>query len=71
MMRYRWLGAAVLVIALVGLWQAVFYATGLAGAKAAPAKVAPPAPVALGSTRTDWVDMNVWSRTHPRWQPDD
>jgi hypothetical protein len=67
----RWIGTVVLIVALVGLWQGVFYATGLAGGKPAPAKVTPPGMVALWAPKTDWVDMKVWGRTHPTWEPDE
>ncbi len=68
---YRWVGTVVLILALAGLWQGVFYSTGLAGGKGDPAKVAAPAVVGVWTPKTDWVDMKVWGRTHPTWEPDD
>ena len=70
-MTKQGIAAVVLIVALVGLWQGVFYATGLAGGKGAPAKVVAPVAVGLWVPKTDWVDMKVWARTHPTWEPDD
>jgi hypothetical protein len=60
----------VLVIALaVALWQVVFVVTGLGGSAALGPPVARPAPVPLPTPPTDWIDLDLYRRTHPTWQP--
>jgi hypothetical protein len=66
-----WL-AAVIVLVLAVAWWAAFWLTGLLwwGAPAdAGQRVPPPVPAQLRDAQAPWVDLDLYQRSHPRWQP--
>lgn len=69
-----WVKVALIVVILLGiglLWNQVFVITGIIGPDSGLAigKVPPPAPPDIKDPRTDWVDLQIYLRTHPVWQP--
>lgn len=68
------LRVVLLVILLVGiglLWNQVFVITGIVGSSpnAAISPLPPPPPPEIKPVSTDWVDLEVYLRNHPTWQP--
>ncbi len=58
----------VMAVVLAGLWYGVFELTGLLWWNAAGGgTVPPPAPVVFEAVDTEWVDLDAYLRTHPRW----
>ncbi len=72
--RRSWLWIVLILIMLAGvalLWQQVFVITGIVSTSSTePAiKLPPPTPPEIEPVSTDWVDLEVYLETHPRWEP--
>lgn len=60
-----------MIVAVALLWHQVFAMTGLLWWDAArPAQPVPrPAPPEIQAEPTGWVDLEIYLRNHPVWQP--
>ncbi len=70
----RWLKIALIIVILLGvgvLWNQIFIITGIIGSQSAMSigPVPPPNPPEIKEPRTDWVDLQIYLRTHPVWEP--
>ncbi|HEY3397126.1 MAG TPA: hypothetical protein VGM19_05635 [Armatimonadota bacterium] len=68
--RRRQLGALAIFLVVVGLmWREVFVLTGILWWQAPRSadRPAPPPPAQFKTPATDWIDLQVYYKSHPEW----